>query len=338
MRTGALAVLILALIPAAFLHTPKPPPSAQQTVWRVDLMPAIRAAGRPADLGPLELVGAWQLTSKHRDFGNFSALVRDRAGMMIALGDRGGIMRFSPPDRPGRWFAHMGKLVPGDKRRGPSDTDAESAALDPVSGRLLVGYEDVPAMFDYPADRALPKRIPLPVLRGWPNNQGPEAMTRLADGRTIVVGEVYSRWLDRRAHPGLLFPGKPRPDEQPARWEIAMPDGFRPVELAQMPDGRVLVLGRTLSARGFSTTISMLDLADIRPGIRVVPRLIAQISGSAFDENYEGMTSVRDPDGSSAVWIISDNNGMVWAQRTLLLKLRLKPEAPQDRSEGRGTN
>jgi hypothetical protein len=37
------------------------------------------------------------------------------------------------------------------------------------------------------------------------------------------------------------------------------------------------------------------------------------------------MTVTRDADGAVAVWLIADSNLMVWAQRTLLLKLRLRP-------------
>jgi hypothetical protein len=37
------------------------------------------------------------------------------------------------------------------------------------------------------------------------------------------------------------------------------------------------------------------------------------------------MTVTREADGGEAIWLISDNNQMVWAQRTLLLKLRFKP-------------
>ncbi|WP_295529700.1 esterase-like activity of phytase family protein [Novosphingobium sp. Chol11] len=329
MRILPLAVLILALIPAVFLHAPPPPQSEQQIVRRVDLMPSLAASGRAAgdsgELGAFELAGAWKLTSPHRKFGNFSALVHDRAGMLIALGDRGGIMRFSPPDRPGRWFARIGLLVAGDPRKRSLAYDAEAAVADPASGRLLVGYEDRPALFDYPADGAIPRRISVPVLREWPGNQGPEAMTTLADGRTIILGEVYSRWFDRRIHPGLIFPGKPRDQENPARFEIAMPAGFRPTELAQMPDGRVLVLGRSLLAHGFSSTISVFDPGELRAGKMLMPRLIAKIARHGLRENFEGMTSVRDADGSIAVWLISDSNKMVLAQRTLLLKLRLKP-------------
>ena len=323
MRNVRLTVLILALIPAAFLHAPKPATSVAQTVQRVDLLPAIRAAGGLDELGPFEIVGAWRLTSQHKNFGNFSALVRDRAGMMIALGDRGGIMRFSPPDQPGPWRTYIGKLLSGDRSQRSSAYDAESAALDPASGRLLVGYEGGVAMFDYPADLGLPAPIPLPVLLQWPDNQGPEAMVRLADGRTIILGEVYARWFDRRVHGGLLFPGKPRPFESPARFEIEMPEGCRPSDLAQLPDGRVLVLGRTLSAQGFRTTILAFDPAEIRAGNKIMPHLLATISKPGIRENYEGMTTLRDSDGNLAVWLISDSNQMAWAQRTLLLKLRL---------------
>jgi hypothetical protein len=325
MRIVRLAVLIFALIPAAFLHAPKPLPSVVQMVRRADLLPAIRVARSASELGPFELVGAWHLTSEHKNFGNFSALVRDRAGSMIALGDRGGIMKFSPPDRPGRWRTQIGKLLSGDRSQRSLAYDAEAATLDPASGRLLVSYEGGAAMFDYPADLSRPTPIPLPVLLEWPDNQGPEAMTRLADGRTIILGEVYARWFNRRTHGGLLFRGKPRPFENPARFEIEMPEGLRPSELTQLPDGRVLVLGRTLSLQGFRTTISVFDPAEIRAGNKIMPRLLATISKPSIRENYEGMTAFRDADGSTVVWLISDSNHMVWAQRTILLKLRLKP-------------
>ncbi len=327
MRIVRLAVLIAALIPAAFLYAPKPPASFDQAVRRVNLAPVLRDADVGGDLGPFTLAGAWQLESKHANFGNFSALVHDRSGLLIALGDKGGIMRFTPPDRPDRWYSRIGRLVSGLRRNRLITADAESAALDPASGRMLVAYEGEPAMFDYPLKRTLPMQIPLPVLREWPDNQGPEAMTRLADGRTIVLGEVYSGWFDRRTHPGLLFAGQPQPGENPARFEIVMPEGYRPVDLAQMPDGRVLVLGRTLSARGFRTTIALFDPAQLRAGARLTTRLIATIGDERIRENYEGMTAMRDADGGTAVWLISDSNEMVWAQRTLLLKLRLKPGA-----------
>jgi hypothetical protein len=36
------------------------------------------------------------------------------------------------------------------------------------------------------------------------------------------------------------------------------------------------------------------------------------------------MVATAEPDGGTAVWLISDNNQMAWLQRTLLLKLRFE--------------
>jgi hypothetical protein len=39
------------------------------------------------------------------------------------------------------------------------------------------------------------------------------------------------------------------------------------------------------------------------------------------------MVAQAEPDGAIAVWLISDNNLMTLLQRTLVLKLRIRPEA-----------
>jgi hypothetical protein len=55
--------------------------------------------------------------------------------------------------------------------------------------------------------------------------------------------------------------------------------------------------------------------------------VIARIDDPRIHDNYEGMAVTREADGSQIVWLVSDSNEMVWAQRTLLLKLRIGPEA-----------
>jgi hypothetical protein len=72
-----------------------------------------------------------------------------------------------------------------------------------------------------------------------------------------------------------------------------MPAGYCPSELAQMPDGRLLVQGRRFGRTGF----------------------------------YKAITVTREADGSQLVWLVSDSNEMVLLQRTLVLKLRIGPEA-----------
>lgn len=323
MRALKLALLLLVLLPTTWLYAPKPAPVRDSAVHLADLMPALR--GDLPRTGPLTIVGAWQIVGRARSLGTLSALAQTGGGF-VAVGDRGGILWFSRPDRPGPWQARLDQLVHLEWRKSRYPTDAESLFVEPASGALVVGYEDVALLERFSPNLAHRQPIPLPALAEWPENQGAEAMTRLADGRTVIVGETYSRWLDRTRHPGLIFPGIPRPFETPARFELVMPAGYRPSELTQTPDGRLLVLGRHFGLTGFRSLIAIFAPQDVQPGATVTPRVIARIDDPRIRDNYEGMTVTREPDGSQIVWLLSDSNEMVWAQRTLLLKLRIGPE------------
>jgi hypothetical protein len=324
MRALKLVLLILALVPTVYLRAPKPAPE-RGGLGLVDLMPALRATGALPDTGALRLVGAWQITGRPFGSGTFSGLAQTDGGF-VAVGDRGALLRFTRPDRPGAWRPWLGRLINLDWCRYRIPSDAEAITVVPGSGDFLVGYEDRPALGRFSADLTRQSAIPVPALREWPPNQGPESLVILADGRTVIVGEGYAGWLDRTRHPGLLFPGLPRVGETPARFEVVMPAGFRPSEMTQMPDGRLLVLGRNFAVTGFRSLVAVLSPGDIRPGAVVKPRVIARITDPRIRENYEGMTVTREADGSQTVWLISDSNEMVWLQRTLLLKLRIGPE------------
>ncbi len=323
MRAFKLALLILALLPTIWLRETPPPPPRNPAIRLVDLMPALR--GDLPQTGGLQLMGAWQIVGQSRTLGTLSGLAQTATGF-VAVGDRGGVLNFSRPDMPGRWTARPDRLVHLDWQKYHYPTDAESVFVEPVSGALFVGYEDAAMLERFSPDFTRRQRIPLPALAEWPENQGPEAMTRLTDGRTVIVGESYSHWLDRTRHPGLIFRGIPRPFEAPARFELVMPAGYRPTELAQMPDGRLLVLGRHFNFASFASVVAIFAPQEVQPGGTVTPRVIAHINDPRIRDNYEGMTVTREADGSQIVWLVSDSNEMAWAQRTLLLKLRIGPE------------
>ena len=323
MRMFKLVLLILALVPAIWLRGERPAKLPAPGIHLIDLMPTLRSD--LPDTGTLQLEGAWQITGSSRTLSTLSGLTQVPGGLM-AVGDRGGAVWFTRPDQPGPWQVRLDQLVHLDWRQHHFPTDAESVFTEPGSGDLIVGYEDAPRLERYSADLRRRRPIPLPVLGAWTDNQGAEAMTRLADGRTLIVGEVYARWLDRRRHPGLIFPEIPRAGESPARFELAMPAGYRPSELAQLPDGRLLVLGRHFSFAAFRSMIAVFSPRDVQPGKVITPRVIARIDDPRIRDNYEGMSVTREADGSQMVWLVSDSNEMVWAQRTLLLKLRIGPE------------
>jgi len=325
-RLVLVVLLVVALVPTIYWRQPWPRPSRDHRVTYHDLMPGLRAQGVNLRQGRLELVGAWQLISRAQEFGNFSGLAVRDARSLVAVSDRNALMVFTRPDRPGPWTTWQRETI---HPRKPSmisviDTDAESISVEPDSGQMLVGYEGPARMHLFSADLRHDQRIRLPALREWPNNQGPEALRHLADGRVVAIGEVNARWWSRRRHPGFIWPGLPRKNQMPARFELVMPEGYRPVELAQAPDGRLLVLGRKFTLGGFRSVVTMVaDPAAIRPGAQVEATPIAWINDPRLRDNYEGMVATPEADGSTAIWLMSDSNEMAWLQRTLLLKLRL---------------
>jgi len=320
MRAFKLALLILALVPAVWLRAPKPVPPRETRIGLVDLMPALGA--ELPETGALHLVGAWQITGRTKGLTTLLGLAQTRRGL-VAVGDRGHVLWFARPDGSGPWQTHFDRLVHLDWRKHHYPLDAEAVIVMPGSDDLVVAYEDAPLLERYSADLVTRQQITLPVLAPWQGNRGPEAMTQLADGRTVIVGETYARWLDRTRHQGLIFAGIPRSFENPARFELVLPAGYRPSELAQMPDGRLLVLGRNFSFAGFRSVIAVFTPQEVRPGAVISPRVIARIADPRIRDNYEGMTVTREADGSQMVWLISDSNETVWVQRTILLKLRI---------------
>lgn len=298
------------------------PPFANPHVERIDLMPALVRSGDVPRLGGLELAGAWQLVSPDTGFGNLSALGQFADGRMVAVGDRNTFMIFPRPDAPGTWRPVMGRPFLHHIRGIQMQGDAESLSVDPRTQQVLVGYENALNLIRMSPQMQPIGKISIPAMREWPPNQGPEAMARLADGRLVIVAEVYGHAFNRRLHPALVFPGEPKSFEVPGRFEVAMPEGYRPTELAQLPDGRLLLLGRKFTIAGFRSVILTADPKQLRPGAVLQTHEIARIDDPRIRDNYEGMVITREADGSVSIWLISDSNLMVALQRTLVLKLR----------------
>ena len=156
-------------------------------------------------------------------------------------------------------------------------TDLEAITRDPASGRLWTAYEQVNRILRVDADYRHPILVSPPAMRNWRADFGPESMVRLSDGRFIVLAERSPRWFDRTT-PGLLFAGDPAAGAMPQGFRVASPPGYSPSDMAQLPDGRVLVLMRAFELGlppRFPCLIALADPADIRPGATWRPTVIA---------------------------------------------------------------
>lgn len=314
-RMLLLALVVLALAPGTWLRSTPPPDDFRPILDFEPLdLPLARA-------GAVELVGVWQLTSPNTHFGSYSALVPVEGGRLLAVSDRGRWLEFSPGRGDPR-FGVLGGDIEPDKRQ----VDAEAATSD-SEGRIWLAYEGNNTIERYAPGLAAPERVRPPAMLLWPGNRGPEAMTRLPDGRFVVIGEGSPEWLGA-GYPGLLFGGDPVEGARAVKFGFLPPEDFRATDMATLPDGRVLVLMRKIvwvAPPRFATALAVVDPAEIGDGASVRGRVIAKLGTDIPHDNFEGLAVVPDSDGALTLWLISDDNGAM-LQETLLYRLRWRPD------------
>lgn len=322
-RIIASIVLVAALAPVVWLREPLPATDRSQTLrfTRLALPPAARRAPL---LGAFRLEAAWQMNSRNSDFAGYSALLPLAGGDLLAISDRGRWLRFAPP---GEAASRPRFGVVGSNTYLKSGRDAEAATIDPRSGMIWIAWERRNAISRHDAALRPRGRIAPRQMRDWPSNSGPEAMVRLADGRFLVLQEGFDGWFEDRRHQALAFAGDPLNAPPPLRFAFAGAPGYSPTDMAQLPDGRVLVLMRRLRwplPLRFSGRIVIADPAAIRAGGLWQGREVARLEPPLPVDNFEGIAVTPGERGLLTVWLISDDNSAV-TQRALLWKLSLDP-------------
>ncbi|MBD3731027.1 MAG: esterase-like activity of phytase family protein [Sphingomonadales bacterium] len=321
-RLILLALVVLALAPGTWLRSPRGHKDYSQSL-SVRKLPD--AHGR---MGQFDLLGAWELDGRNWRFGGYSALLVMPGGRLLLASDRGDSLTMTAPGAgpPAPVFARFGAHGEAEKRL----SDLESLTADPQRRRVWAGYEGSntierlrPGPDGAPIAEA---RFAPPAMHGWGGNTGPEAMVRLRDGRFIVLREVSDGWGSSR-HRALLFPGDPVDGAKPIEFSALLPGDYDPSDMAELPDGRVLILLRRIDwslPPGFATALLLADPAEIRAGKDWGGKIIARIAAPAPPENYEGLAIVPHDDGTVGLWIVSDDNTSYF-QRSLLLHLAWDP-------------
>lgn len=268
--------------------------------------------------GELIFAGGWELQSQNTDFFGFSGLDVLPDGRLLTVTDSGSYAIFTPPGRERR--AAIIRGIPSVANRGISkvDRDSESVTSDPASGLLWVGFEDSNSISRFLPNFARPDGSTRPQkMRDWQSNSGAETLLRLSDGRFLVLEEANP------SH-GLLFAGDPVADGQPVtEFTYRPPDGFRPTDAAQLPDGRILILNRNVTFKlGFETRVTIADPRAIRESEAWPSDTIARLQAPLSVDNFEGIATERREGGKPVIWLISDDNSSV-LQRTLLFRFIL---------------
>ena len=315
-RKRLLAALALALVclPGNLLKSDPP------TGFPEDVAITRLSGAAKTDSAAWRVEGIWKLSSQHADFGGFSALIPLGEDRLRAFSDRGNRLTFGNPDTSAAQAyppAVARQLVM--PRYAVDLWDIESATIDPVTGSYWLGFEYVHALHRYSVSSEPEAVLIIDADVDWNINAGAEAFERLTDGRFMLIPEDSDEvWL-YPSHPVAGAPAEILAFASP-------PPGYAVTRLAQLPDGRVLLLMRKVAVGfpPFDTLIAIGEPPASGEGAPWSPAIAVRLEGHVPRENYEGMTVRAAPDGRIAVWIISDDNFSV-IQRSLLVKLRFDP-------------
>lgn len=320
-----IVLLLCGLAPGLWVRVQHPPPNRDQRVTLV----ALPLAAGCCRIGPFTLDNVWHLTGANSNFGSYSGLARMDPGRLMAFTDRGYFLDIADP-HPGPGDRVVSAIIGptiADARQLKDHSDVEEASFDPASRRLWLALEGRNGIARHGADLVRQGFRQTPVMRRWPQNSGPEAMVRLNDGRFIVLAEAFDGRFENRLHQALLFSGDPVEGAVPFGFSFAGPQGYRPTGMAQLPDGRVLVLMRRLLwplPLRTAGRIVLLDPAEITPGGLWRGRQIASLDAPLPVDNFEAIMIEPAAGGMVTVWLLSDDNGAV-SQRTLLWRMTLDP-------------
>ena len=312
-RKRVIAALAVALLcaPGTWLRTELP-----DTPPRDIAITRLQGPG-PAGAPGWDIAGVWQYDAESLLFGGYSALLALSDNRLRAFSDRAFRMTLTEPDQPGAPPRITRQIV------APEDAnhlwDIESATRDPVSGRYWLGYENRHTIHRVTREGDIAGKRDLTADVDWGTNGGAEAMTRLADGRFVILPEGRSE--------GVIFAHDPVEGAPLQRFAFRNPaPGFAATDMAQLPDGRLIVLMRDVVwAYPAFTSLIVIGPPPEAGGV-FAPKKALQLDPAIPRENYEGLALRPRADGRIDVWLIADDNLSVM-QRTLLVKLIFDPRA-----------
>ncbi|WP_379548540.1 esterase-like activity of phytase family protein [Qipengyuania sp. DSG2-2] len=318
-----LAWVALALAPGTWVRSPRP-----AAVLDAGLV-ATRVPVDQSRIGALEVRAVWKLSSRHSLFGGYSGLVALPGGDLLSGSDKGAALRITLADGApvaGRMTPFGGQDPLDDK----ISIDLEALTIDPASGRVWAAYEYLNTIVRYADEVSAGDAAEPEALEDWPANKGPESLVRLPDGRFIVLAEGSEAW-DEENRNGLLFEGDPVDGAKATAFDFRGPAGFRPTDMAALPDGRVLILMRTYTFSlppTFLARLVVADPADISEDGVWRGTEIARFQPPLPTDNFEGLAVMGDS-FPVTLWMISDDNTAKF-QNTLLMELAWDGLLPEE--------
>ncbi|WP_205479566.1 esterase-like activity of phytase family protein [Sphingomonas arenae] len=267
---------------------------------RFEALPIPEASARS-----LPLAGLWEVRASDPRLGGLSGLALD-GHRLLAVTDDGAVIGLPKPG--GGRLATFQDLPAGP---GPpfwkKYRDSESLTRDPSGRGWWVGFEFQHSLYLFSHDftRAL-HRVRFPQER-WPPNESLEAVIGVGRWLLLVPETGQEVWFREADGAVSVYP-------------LSGADGQHPADAVRLPDGRMLVLLRSVRPWGIANRLAWLKAG--RGAFRLEP--FAELPLGAFD-NVEGVAAERGQAGGTRLWLVTDND-FSDRRRTLLIALDL-PEA-----------
>ncbi len=276
-------------------------------------------------LGDLDYIGGWIMRANVPQFGGISSL-HVVGNHFIGLSDTGALSDWHFDGRGQPHAAQIKPLPTGCLFDGQTKAmrDSESMAFDAPSGKVWVGFEWVSRICRYDSGFTHAEALTVvPQMARWSKVAGPESLLRLPDGRFLSIAEDTPE--DKPARPMLVFDRDPTdPRVQVTEMFYDAPDDYSPSDMAQLPDGRIVVLNRVFTPPGhlFRVIVSLMEPFAVKAGAHVKSRVLARFDPPVVNDNFEAL-AITTEQGVPILWIMSDDNYMDF-QRTFLLKFAFR--------------
>ena len=282
--------------------------------------------------GVLTLLSSFALIADDKRFGGLSGVALEADGRTLyAVSDRGyGLSARLSHDQTGRligiehWDITPLKTPIGQRVKGRM-IDAEAVVRE-RDGAWLVAFENQHRIWRYPSSpeafASLPELVDTPrELSRAPRNGGVESMTRLPDGRLLVLTEKF-RNADGSLKGWLISEGRA------VGVSYIASDGFSPTDIAALSQGDVLVLERRFRpASGVAIRLHFIPGDRLQPGARLLGRELVSLHMPLVIDNFEGLAVRESPQEGILLYFIADDNFNVF-QQTLLFQFRLDLPGP----------
>jgi hypothetical protein len=329
---GSAALVTIGI--GTYLFTDTKPALAEPTSISVAVDPIFWDPENPKDTkaGKLTYIGGLELTSDHPDFGGLSGLIIGKEGdALIAVSDQGNWFTadlVSEGDRPtSLGDALIAPMMGTDSTplSGKRNTDAESLTVaygaDPRTTPTIVSFErnhrlrsyDLTSLgFDAPA---------LPIndsqtFDNLENNGGLEAITYLPDGSLLALSE---KTFDQDGH--IIGARLTEEGATPVRLKQHLPYALTDIDV--LPGGDLITLERHYSPlAGVSMMMRRIPANALERSDPLDGEVLMEANHTRSIDNMEGLSVRRSADGTTLLYLVSDDN-FNSVQRTLLLVFAL---------------